>query len=196
MIGAVVLAAGLSTRMGSPKMLLMWGTMTVVEQVVDRLRQAGVDEIIVVAGALSKELSELLRNQDAVVVFNPDYANGEMTGSLQVGLAKLSKSTTGAMIVLGDQPFINPKTLRMLMQAYAKTNHAIIMPSIKNRRGHPWIIRRTVWKDIMSLKPPKTMRDFIRANQEDIQYVLVEDENIIEDMDTPEDYQRLRPKSK
>jgi molybdenum cofactor cytidylyltransferase len=196
MIGAVVLAAGLSSRMGSPKMLLKWGDSTVIEQVVDSLNQAGVDEVVVVAGALFEEMSTLLDSKDVLVVVNPNYKNGEMTDSLQVGLSGLSTSTTAAMIVLGDQPFVNPATIRMLIQAFEKTSHNIVMPSMKNRRGHPWIIRRLLWKEIMALQAPKTMRDFMRKNQEDIHYVLVDDENIIKDMDTPEDYQRLKPKQK
>jgi molybdenum cofactor cytidylyltransferase len=196
MIGAVVLAAGLSTRMGSPKMLLKWGSSTVIEQVVDSLNQAGVDEVVVVAGALFEKLRVLLYAQDVLVVVNPKYENGEMTDSLQIGLSVLANSTSAAMIVLGDQPFVNPATVRMLIRAFEKTIHNIVMPSIKNRRGHPWIIRRTLWKEIMALQAPLTMRDFMRTNQEDIHYVLVDDENIIKDMDTPEDYQRLKPKQK
>jgi molybdenum cofactor cytidylyltransferase len=82
----------------------------------------------------------------------------------------------------------------MLIQAFEKTNHNIVMPSIKNRRGHPWIIRRILWKEIMALQAPMTMRDYIHSHQEDIHYVLVEDEKVVEDMDTPEDYQRMKPK--
>jgi molybdenum cofactor cytidylyltransferase len=194
MIGAVVLAAGLSTRMGSPKMLLKWGSTTVIEHVVESLNQAGVDEVIVVAGALFEEIKKLLDKRDVIVVVNPNYGNGEMTDSLQTGLSELSKSTTAAMIVLGDQPFISPKTMRMLIEAFEKSPHNIIMPSINNRRGHPWIIRRILWDEIMELQAPLTMRDFMRSNQEDIHYVLVEDENIVKDMDTPEDYRRMQPK--
>lgn len=194
MIGAVVLAAGMSTRMGSPKMLLKWGSITVIEQVVDSLNQAGVDEVIVVAGALFEDIKKLLDKRDVIVIVNPNYKNGEMTDSLQTGLSELSQSTTAAMIVLGDQPFVSPKTMRMLIQAFEKTGHNIIMPSINKRRGHPWIIRRTLWDEIMALRAPLTMRDFMRSNQENIHYVLVEDENIVKDMDTPEDYRRLQPK--
>ena len=194
MIGAIVLAAGLSTRMGSPKMLLKWGSTTVIEQVVDSLNQAGVDEVVVVAGALYEEIKKLLDKRDVIVVVNPNYRNGEMTDSLQTGLSELSQSTAAAMIVLGDQPFVSPKTMRTLTQAFEKTSHNIVMPSINNRRGHPWIIRRILWDEIMELQAPLTMRDFMRSNQEDIHYVLVEDENIVKDMDTPEDYRRMQPK--
>ena len=193
MIGAVVLAAGLSTRMGSPKMLLKWGSTTVIEQIVGNLREAGVTEIVVVAGALFKKLSTLLDAHGVTVILNPKYANREMTDSLKTGLSGLSESTSAAMIVLGDQPFVNPKLLARLIQAFNKTHPCIVMPSFNNRSGHPWIIRRALWKEIMALQPPITMGDFIRSKQNEIHYVLVDDETIIQDMDTPEDYQRMKP---
>jgi molybdenum cofactor cytidylyltransferase len=193
MIGAVVLAAGLSTRMGSPKMLLKWGSTTVIEQVVDTLRKANVTEIVVVAGGLYKEISALFDGSAVKVIQNPAYTNGEMTTSMQIGLSGLSKMTDAAMIVLGDQPFINIKTVEKVVEAFKESKSNIVMPSVNNRRGHPWIIGRSLWEEIMAIMPPLTMRDFIRDKQADIEYVVVDDESIIQDMDTPEDYERMKP---
>jgi len=193
MIGAVVLAAGLSTRMGQPKMLMEWGGKKVIEQVVDVLLAAELKEIVVVAGELKLEMEKVLENRNAKIVFNPQYANGEMAGSLQVGLNELSAEVDAAMIVLGDQPFIKTETVKSVINACIFVDAAISMPSENNRRGHPWIIKRKLWQEVLDIKPPDTMRDFFRKNQDQIGYVVIDDPSIIQDMDTPEDYQQFRP---
>jgi molybdenum cofactor cytidylyltransferase len=194
MITAIVLAAGLSRRMGQPKMLLEWGAKTVIEQVVGTLRESGIKDVIVVAGALYDEISNRLKDQKIHVVFNPSYANGEMIDSLQTGLSHVLVKSTDVMVVLGDQPFLNKQTLGSLINASDKTGKQIVMPSIQNKRGHPWIIKEPIWNEIRNIKKPATLRDFIRQHEPEIEYVLVEDDGIIRDMDTPEEYKRLKPK--
>ena len=194
MITAIVLAAGLSRRMGQPKMLLRWGAKTVIEQVVGTLRESGIKDVIVVAGALYDEISNRLKDQKIHVVFNPSYANGEMIDSLQTGLSHVLVKSTDVMVVLGDQPFLNKQTLGSLINASDKTGKQIVMPSIQNKRGHPWIIKEPIWNEIRNIKKPATLRDFIRQHEPEIEYVLVEDDGIIRDMDTPEEYKRLKPK--
>jgi molybdenum cofactor cytidylyltransferase len=194
MITAVVLAAGLSTRMGQPKMMLKWGNKTVIQQVVDTLFESGILDITVVTGEWYREISELINAEGVKVIVNPLFANGEMTSSIQAGISNLSELSTHAMVVLGDQPFIKSSTIRNLIAASQISNKQIVMPSINDRRGHPWLIGRSLWPEIMSIKPPLTMRDFINAHHNEIDYVKVDDENIIKDMDTPEDYHHLKPK--
>ncbi|MGA9397239.1 MAG: nucleotidyltransferase family protein [Anaerolineaceae bacterium] len=195
MIGAIVLAAGLSTRMGQPKMLMEWGGKKVIEQVVDVLLAAELKEIVVVTGELKLEMEKVLENRDAKIVFNPQYANGEMTGSLQVGLNEISAEVGAAMVVLGDQPFIKQDTVNSVINAYKLGKAAIIMPSVNNRRGHPWIIQRKLWQEVLDIKPPDTMREFFTKNQDQIGYVVIDDPSIIQDVDTPEDYQQFHPGS-
>ncbi len=141
MITAVVLAAGLSKRMGQPKMLLPWGNKKVIQQVVETLIDSGIKKIVVVAGALHAEIREALKEDQVKVVVNPLYANGEMTTSLQAGLSHLPKTPTDVMVVLGDQPFLRRRTIEMLIEASKATEKHIVMPSFQNRRGHPWIIK-------------------------------------------------------
>lgn len=193
MLGAVVLAAGLSTRMGMPKMLMDWGKKKIIEQVVDTLHAAGLSEIVVVTGSLESEIKTILDDRNVTIVINPRFANGEMIHSLQVGLDGFSEGIDAAMVVLGDQPFIKTETIKKVMDAYMHGRDYIIMPSVKNRRGHPWIIRKNLWNEVKQIKPPDTMRDFFRNYHELIKYVSIDDPAIIQDMDTPDDYQRLRP---
>ncbi len=120
MLGAVVLAAGQSTRMGRPKMLMMWGGKKVIEQVTDVLLVAGITEIVVVAGDLKGEIGKVLEKRNINVVFNPKFANGEMTDSLKTGLNALSKEVHAAIVVLGDQPFIRQETVKEVINAFSE----------------------------------------------------------------------------
>jgi molybdenum cofactor cytidylyltransferase len=195
MITAIVLAAGLSKRMGKPKMLLPWGGKRVIEQVVDTLSHSGISEIIVVAGEFLMEMENLLANRNAKVVKNPYYSNGEMTASLQAGLSVLSGETTEVMVVLGDQPFLEETIVSNLMKTSQATTQSIVMPSVNHKRGHPWIIKKVLLQEIMEIRPPSTLRDFIRKHDAEIEYLVVTEDNVIRDMDTPEDYERLKPKA-
>jgi molybdenum cofactor cytidylyltransferase len=196
MISAIVLAAGLSTRMGQPKMLLPWGRKTVLEQVVDTLLDSEIRDIVVVAGAHYQEFKSLLTQPGVKVVFNPVFENGEMTCSLQKGLSFLSENASEVMVVLGDQPFLTVQTAKKLINASARSHKKIIMPSINGRRGHPWIINHILWQEIASLKSPENMRDFFNKHNDEIEYVLVEDGGILKDMDTREDYEQYKPKGR
>jgi molybdenum cofactor cytidylyltransferase len=170
-----------------------WGGKTVIEQVTDVLSIAGINEIVVVAGELVGEIGKVLAGKNINVVFNHKYANGEMTDSLKIGLNSVSKEMDAALVTLGDQPFIKPETVKAIIHAYQATEKAILMPSINNKRGHPWIIRKDMWPEILSIETPQTMRDLFHSKEDQIGYVLVDDPGVIEDMDTPEDYQKQCP---
>lgn len=192
MIGAVVLAAGLSKRMGRPKMTLPWGSTTVIGQVSDVLLTAGVDDIIVVTGGAHAEVESALAGVPVRAVFNPDFANGEMITTLQIGLKKLSSGVEAALVVLGDQPQIKSSVVKSAITAFKIGGHALVVPSYQKRRGHPWLAARKLWNILLALKTPTTMRTFLNRHESDIYYVNVDTPSILQDLDTPEDYQRFR----
>jgi len=70
----------------------------------------------------------------------------------------------------------------------------LVIPSFQMRRGHPWLIARQLWQEVLEIKPPRTLRDFLQANQEKITYVVVDTPTIFWDIDTPEDYERQKPR--
>jgi molybdenum cofactor cytidylyltransferase len=193
MIAAVILAAGLSRRMGQPKMLLPWGTTTVIGQVVDTVAAAGVEKMVVVAGGNQDQLDTALRSRPVEWATNPDYADGEMLKSLQAGLKRLDASVEAVLMVLGDQPQMQAATLRQLCEEFQHSQAGVVIPSYQMRRGHPWLIARSLWPDILRLTPPATLRDFLKACEGSICYLVVETPTILKDLDTPEDYQREKP---
>lgn len=193
MIGAVVLGAGRSQRMGRPKLTLPWGKTTVIGQVVKVLCAADVAEIVVVTGGARVEVEDALRNTPAIPVFNPDFANGEMSCSLQVGLKALPESLEAALIVLGDQPLIEKKVVKAVMAAYYQDDSVLVVPSFENRRGHPWLVAHSLWHELLALDPPLTLRDFLNQHLADSRFVNVDTASILQDLDTPKDYQHYRP---
>lgn len=192
-IGAVVLAAGMSTRMGQPKLLMPWGSTTVIDKVVGVLIAAAVNPIIVVVGGSQEDIRSLLAGLPVAIVYNPNFANGEMLESLQTGLKELSDDVLASLMVLGDQPQILESTVRSVIARYQPDVPRLIIPSYRYRRGHPWLIPRNFWLEILDLRPPLTLRDFLNQYSAEIDYLNVDSSSILEDLDTPEDYQKYNP---
>ena len=194
-VAAVVLAGGESRRMGVPKMTLPWGERTVVSQVVSVVRAAGVGEIIVVTGGLAASVRDALAGEAVTLVHNAQYKDGEMLSSVRCGLsAAVHGQAEAALIVLGDQPQIQVDVVRHLLRRWQETDAEIVMPSYQMRRGHPWLLTRSLWQEVLSLKAGETLRDFLNVHQGDIVYQVVENDSILQDLDTPESYERQRPK--
>lgn len=193
MISAIVLAAGLSSRMGRPKMLLPWKDTTVLGQVVSTLKAAGVSEIVVVTGANREEIEDLLPENSARFEYNPDYANGEMLTSVKAGLKALDQKSQAALIALGDQPQIQRHVIERLIEAYRISGSKIVVPSYRMRRGHPWLVDRRLWPQILAVRAPLTLRDFLEEQSELIEYLTVDNGSILSDLDTPQDYLLQKP---
>lgn len=192
-ISAVVLAAGRSQRMGRPKMTLPWGDSTVIGQVVSTLSNAGLDEILVVTGGAHQEVEGALQGAPCRLVFNPEYAAGEMTRSLQAGLEAADKASIAALVVLGDQPQIELSIVRSILAEFLESQAELVVPSFQMRRGHPWVITRSLWPEVLAIRPPNTLRDFLSARNALIHYYPVASASVLMDLDTPEDYQKYHP---
>lgn len=180
--------------MGQPKMLMPWGNSFVLAQVITTIAAGLSDrqyEIIVVTGdkreLIETQLAYLQNELPIKFAHNPDFNTGEMLSSLQSGLAAAESATQAMLIVLGDQPQIQEKTVKNILQAYDPSQRQVIVPSYKNRRGHPYLVNRFFADEIFALKPPQTMRDFLNKHTDQITYVEA-DESIMQDLDTPEDY--------
>ena len=189
MISAIVLAAGLSSRMGRFKPLLPYGKRTVIEQIVTMLLQCSVEDVILVTGFKHQAIKTHLKNLPVTLVYNPDYATGEMLTSLQVGINAVNPQSTAFLLALGDQPAIQREVIGKVKDAYHQNQESIIIPSYQRRRGHPSIIPRKYWSEIQALGPGQTLRDFLRTVN-NIFHVEVYTPTILRDMDTLNDYHR------
>jgi molybdenum cofactor cytidylyltransferase len=191
MISAIVLAAGESKRMGQPKMLLPWGKSTVLQTVISTLQSAGVDDILVVTGGAHQQV-DMLIGKSVQTIYNENYAEGEMLSSLQAGLAVKKDEARAALICLGDQPQVQVRSVQRILQTYKESRSPIIVPSYQMHRGHPWIVARELWDDILKMRAPKTLRDFLNHHQKDILYLELDTPTILQDLDTKEDYLKSR----
>jgi molybdenum cofactor cytidylyltransferase len=97
------------------------------------------------------------------------------------------------LIGLGDQPQIQKESIRLICEGYRKNRSELIVPSFQMRRGHPWLVARPLWKEILELTPPQTLRDFLNRHADQIQYMNVDTPTILADLDSPEDYKNSRP---
>jgi molybdenum cofactor cytidylyltransferase len=193
MISAVVLAAGQSKRMGQPKTLLPWGKSTIIEHVLSILLKAGVEDIHIVVGGLRKQLTLALRDYPLEIIYNKDYRNGEMLTSIQLGIQSLQNESGATLIVLGDQPQIDANIVLAILRRYKSLNSQIIVPSYMMKRGHPLLIARPLWNSLLKMTPPMTLRDFLNMNNKQIDYLVVDNQSVVQDLDTPDDYLRYKP---
>lgn len=98
-----------------------------------------------------------------------------------------------ALVALGDQPQIEAAIVRALVDAYRETRAPLVVPSYHMRRGHPWVLDRSLWPEALSAPARATLRDFLNAHSSRIHYLPVESASILQDLDTPDDYQRSQP---
>lgn len=193
MISAIILAAGESKRMGQPKMLLPWGKTTVLGQVISTFQTAGIEDIVVVLGGARERVEEIVKQYGARSIFNADFANGEMLPSLQRGIEAQSSQTQAMLIGLGDQPQIQEGTVRLVCETFTTMQSKVVAPSYQMRRGHPWLVKRSLWDELLEMRPPQSPRDFLNRHAKEIQYVQVQTSTILADLDTMEEYKKARP---
>jgi molybdenum cofactor cytidylyltransferase len=196
-ISGILLAAGLSTRMGQPKQLLPFGESTIVETAVDNMLDAKFSEVIVVVGHCAEQIQTLLDERPIKIVFNPDYREGMLT-SAQVGIRSLNfpnarnKSDRDAFsLMLVDQPFITSSLIDKVIDAYAQTDKGIVLPSYNYQRGHPVVFHQRFADDILALGAESGgVRSIFKSHSEDIYYVPVDTDDVLRDIDYREDYER------
>ncbi len=193
MISAIILAAGKSKRMGQPKMLLPWGEASVIIHVLSVFEKAGIEEIIIVTGGAREKVEETVKDYPVRTIHNREYANGEMLSSLQCGLEAITSQTQAVLIGLGDQPQVEERSVRSICERYRENKPSLIVPSFQMRRGHPWLVARPLWDEILEMKPPASPRDFLNKHAHEIEYMEINSESILADLDTPEDYQKSKP---
>ena len=188
-ISGILLAAGLSTRMGEPKQLLPFGESTIVETVVDSMLGAKFDEVIVVVGHCASEIQEQLGTRPIRTVFNADYREGMLT-SAQTGVRALKASDAFALMLV-DQPFITSTLIDQVVDAYRQTESGIALPSYNYKRGHPVIFDRKYTSDILALTSESGgVRTLFKKYGNDIHYVPVDTDRVLRDIDYREDYER------
>jgi molybdenum cofactor cytidylyltransferase len=189
-IAAVVLAAGLSRRMGQAKLLLPLGGRPVIRLSVEAVIAAGLGPVVVVAGAERAGVEAALAGLCVEIALNPHPESGQAS-SVRVGVAALRPEPAAALIALGDQPFVPPDVIPALRAALERTGRAIAAPSYRGALGNPVLFRRGVFPELLALAGDRGARPIIDRDPERVAVVSF-DVPMPRDLDTPEDYDGLR----
>jgi molybdenum cofactor cytidylyltransferase len=188
-IGVIVLAAGLSSRMGQFKLLLKWlDDQPLLAHVVEKVTALPVAPVVVVTGHRADAVKAALTGFDVTFAHNPDYVDGEILSSMKVGLRAMPETVAAVMVVPGDMPRISQEVMQQVLSAHAPA--MIIAPQYAGERGHPVLFDRHFWQTLLDLPPDGMPRDVLRANKDRIRLIDVSSDGILADVDTPETYER------
>jgi molybdenum cofactor cytidylyltransferase len=189
-LAGVVLAAGESRRMGTPKQLLPFGGRTILERVVDTLLTAGVGQVIVVLGHLADRVRTVLGDRPVQAVVNAAYRRGMLT-SVKCGVQAISTDHNAVLFALGDQPQIDSAVVGEVISAYRTGDAGIVIPRYNGKKGHPIIINLPRYREaIIDLPESVGLNALMQEHADDVRLVDVATEDIIHDIDVPEDYTR------
>ncbi len=196
--GAIILAAGLSSRMVENKLLLPWRDGdAIVRHVALKYVDASIGQIVVVTGRDASRVRAVLADLNVTCVHNPDFATGEILSSVKVGLRALPddlglrrhKPVAAAFIQPADMPCVPKEVIGQLAAAHEAGWN--VVPRYKGRRGHPVLLDRAYWEAMLALAADGMPRDVIQAAREGLRLVDVEDEGVLVDVDTCEAYERV-----
>jgi molybdenum cofactor cytidylyltransferase len=195
-IYGLVLGAGMARRMGSTKQLLPFGDWTVLQTVVDTLIRADLAGVMVVLGHDAEAVRDSLREWDITFCVNGAYREG-MFSSVLCGLGHLPQNADAVLFALGDQPQIDLQVAQAVVAAYQKGDNGIVIPTWDGKRGHPVLVSLSRYRsEIFALSGDQGLKPVMRGHPEDTLEVPVEDEGILRDLDTPEDYRAELEKQK
>ena len=186
----MVLAGGKSERMGRPKALLPLRGKTFIEHIVDEIEKSGLSDCRIVVGYHAKAIHKHLPNLKPISVINSDYEKGQVS-SLRKGMNSLSSlRVDGLMVFLVDHPFVDHFLIDALLQKFNDTEAPIVIPSFQNKRGHPVIFGRKLFKELLEAPLKNGALDLIKTYQKEITYLNWQSEQILIDIDTPQLYQK------
>ncbi len=200
MVAAIVLAAGLSKRMGAvDKLFLPWRNKTILETVVGALEKVNGVEIIVVAGDRIDQIKVLFPDPSVGVVYNARFKEG-MTASIQAGVEAAKSGSAGFMICLADMPFIQSGEYQLLIDAFEETikidEQAVILPVFNHKKGNPVIFSAYYKDQILQHQESEGCKGIVQKAGAHVKLIHAHASHILMDIDVPEDYYAFLPSGK
>ncbi|MEA4910366.1 MAG: selenium cofactor biosynthesis protein YqeC [Anaerolineaceae bacterium] len=183
----IVLAAGGSSRYGQPKFLLPWQGQALIRSVVIKALESGLDQVIVVVGAVIEAVQAALSGLPVQFVINPDWQEGQST-SIRRGLELINPACGAAVFLLADQPFLSAELIRRLIERHQAGLPAILAPQVNGRRANPVLFDRRMFDELRSVHGDVGGRALFQRYG--VEYLDWPDERLLLDIDTPQDYER------
>ena len=188
-IGAVIVAAGMSSRMGEFKALKNIFDRPVIIHMIEKFKMAGVKRIVIVTGNHARALEEALKDvKDLQYVFNKAYKTSDMFTSAKLGLSTLQGKCNRFFFTPVDAPAFSISTLEALLEV----EDGIIRPRYKGRGGHPILIDEKFIPDLIDYQGECGMKGALEKCKDSTKEVEVEDEGILFNTNTQEDFERMR----
>lgn len=187
----ILLAAGASTRLGQPKQLLDFGGKPLVRHVAEAALASRLERLIVVVGNQAAAVRATLEGLPLDVVENPDFLQGQST-SLRAGVAALPSDLDAALVLLVDQPFVDAVLIDRLIAHFETSGAAIVAPEHAGQRGNPVVFAAALLPELARVTGDVGARDVIRRHREELATVELEDARAFLDVDTWEDYEKVR----
>ena len=187
-IGAVVLAAGGSSRLGRPKQLVAWHGESLVRRAVRAAAEAGCNPVVVVVGESSEALRDELKSTSAVVVENPQWQRGLGT-SIRRGLETIADCVDAAALLTCDQPLVDANVIISLLSTREATGKPIVASGYAGTLGVPALFDRSCFQALLALPDNSGAKSLIETHAIDVASIDFEEGAV--DIDTPEDFKRL-----
>jgi CTP:molybdopterin cytidylyltransferase MocA len=190
-VNGLILAAGLSSRMGDFKPLMPFKGKTIIESTIDSMLTAGVNQIVVVLGYRGKDIESVLHKHygtEIISTYNSHYETTDMLSSIKCGL-KAMPDCTSFFLLPGDMPFVKKDTFLKLFNAKPPGIPSIVFPTLTGHRKHPPLIDSYFLNTILQFQEEGGLRMLWNHLKDSIIYVPVEDEGVWIDLDTRKDYE-------
>ncbi|HXG50874.1 MAG TPA: nucleotidyltransferase family protein [candidate division Zixibacteria bacterium] len=199
MIAAVILAAGESSRMGSPKALLPVGGERFIDRIVRALAASKAGRIVVVLGHRAEEIRQQIRDLPVTIVINEDYRLGQLS-SLQAAVRELQKFPEAAgidavLVHLVDHPCLSAALVDRMIDAFYRSGKLIVVPCYRGRRGHPVIFARALFDELLRAPLAVGAKAVVQAHPKETLEIETDEEGVAIDVDTPQEYQELVEKT-
>ena len=191
----IVLAAGMSTRLGQPKHLVKVGGKTLLARVVTAALESQLAEIVLVLGPEAEKvlaaLGSLESRKRLRTLVNERYEEG-MAGSLKAGLVPVQEQYPAVMFLLGDQPLVDAAAINYLLRSFWSSGKDICVPVQGERRGNPVCFGRRFYEQILRLQGDKGAREIITRHPDDVLSVEIDSPSFFLDIDCAEDLERFQ----
>ncbi|MEH2306423.1 nucleotidyltransferase family protein [Nostoc sp.] len=190
-VGLIILAAGASTRMGTPKQLLRYGEQSLIRHVVQVANASVCHPIIVVLGSYAERIKPEINSEQVHIVENPLFSEGIST-SIRVGIEALNiinKEAKAVVLMVCDQPFISPQLINQLVEVHETTLNPIVASQYADTLGVPALFNRTLFAKLTTLSGTDGARHIIKKYLQEV--LAIPFPEGVFDLDTPDDYEQL-----